>query len=749
MVGLSRRQGCWGCVGLVAISTLAAYLLAGAPSEPSPIGARRTPTAAAVADDVDEQPDPATVAADAAAADAVAADAVDAVGATLMSELYRLAREDVLRILDEEAEPCVNWRKAPTHNCTEPSQCGKGWLFRRKDLLLAVVVANTDDAATTGGDANNMAEAVGTGDPRREWQAGKPRMVNVVGLREGGGGELADCDSKDLSMLLRLQGPEALAEAAIPVMGKCAWTVRFRPALEGVYDLDVTLLNWRGKLEAHESQCNEVVGQYGEGSVEMDSVSGVPFYGNFEGCCTLCTRTERCVAWSATNAPEKAQVDGKRCVLYSSVVGKPVEDKRLRQAIRSGTPRKEEHMMYLGPSMSIARRWCSQENGNVYVGIFGQITVTEVRGESQEEQRKGTGGLQKGAASTAAASLRADEATLPLCSTDSTSLPRDGRWVSLRATECQFKASMMDPTWWPVYDKEIFGATMPEECYLRPIRAGSAELKAAIEGYVWQPYDCRYDLMSSEARMSCFRDKNVTRFLDFGDSLISTSRSPRSALWLPTADRSAWSTGKGIPQIGKGAEEAGCVGGPIQYYAEASYQQQPAATGAAAATPAVTGRYCGVEAYWQLKPGQLRNLISSFKPDVVLANWAIVHRLWHHTFEEFGVFLRQLANQLDDMAQKDPHRPRYMFWLSTPFLVSEREPHCVMERGLQYTKALRDTLEPRGWIEIDWVSMTRKWGFDIADGMHHGPPPTRMLAYLLVHHVCHAAESDQQQIAPP
>lgn len=41
-----------------------------------------------------------------------------------------------------------------------------------------------------------------------------------------------------------------------------------------------------------------------------------------------------------------------------------------------------------------------------------------------------------------------------------------------------------------------------------------------------------------------------------------------------------------------------------------------------------------------------------------------------------------------------------MFWLSTPFLVSEREPHCVMERGLRFTKALRDTLEPRGWIEV-------------------------------------------------
>lgn len=40
-------------------------------------------------------------------------------------------------------------------------------------------------------------------------------------------------------------------------------------------------------------------------------------------------------------------------------------------------------------------------------------------------------------------------------------------------------------------------------------------------------------------------------------SLISTSRMPRSALWLPTADSSAWSSGKGAAEVGRGAEKAG------------------------------------------------------------------------------------------------------------------------------------------------------------------------------------------------
>lgn len=34
----------------------------------------------------------------------------------------------------------------------------------------------------------------------------------MIGLREGGDGQEADCNAEDLSMMLRLQGPEALAK---------------------------------------------------------------------------------------------------------------------------------------------------------------------------------------------------------------------------------------------------------------------------------------------------------------------------------------------------------------------------------------------------------------------------------------------------------------------------------------------------------------------------------------------------------
>lgn len=47
------------------------------------------------------------------------------------------------------------------------------------------------------------------------WNVGESRTVTVLGLNgegDGDGGEESDCNSEDITMLLRLQGPEALAE---------------------------------------------------------------------------------------------------------------------------------------------------------------------------------------------------------------------------------------------------------------------------------------------------------------------------------------------------------------------------------------------------------------------------------------------------------------------------------------------------------------------------------------------------------
>lgn len=48
--------------------------------------------------------------------------------------------------------------------------------------------------------------------------------------------------------------PGASDQVAVPVEGRCAWTVEVKPLLAGVYTLDATLINWKGGLEPDRSK---------------------------------------------------------------------------------------------------------------------------------------------------------------------------------------------------------------------------------------------------------------------------------------------------------------------------------------------------------------------------------------------------------------------------------------------------------------------------------------------------------------
>ncbi|CAM9822703.1 unnamed protein product [Ectocarpus sp. 6 AP-2014] len=566
-----------------------------------------------------------------------------------MQELHRQARDDVLGILAAPADSCLtsNWRfTSANQGCTAADQCGKD-----------------------------------------EWCARESRTVTVVGLKAQGEGEESDCNSQNLSILVRLQGPEALAEAATPVEG---------------------------------SRCHEVAGQYPAGSVEMGSVGGVVFYGLAEACCTLCTRWEGCVGWSNTVKPDIATIDGgKKCVLYSSVSGPPVEDKAMNRAITSGVPRDEESMMYLAHSMSIARSWCTPDSARV-LGSGKKLTVK---------------------AAGPSVSIADGDGALPLCRSTNV-LPEPGRWVGLQDVECgDMRAEGIhgDPIW-PDYRRDIFGVTKPEECFFKPYDLPTSGGKvdgyqqAISGGYVWKPYDCRYPPLNVEARHTCFEALNITRFLDYGDSMIQTSRQPRAELWLP----------KNVDVHGKAGsqdeqargKQAGCPAG--FYMDDGNDDAETSGDGSP-----IKYRYCGLSGFHYSKDDAIRDYILSFRPDVVLANWGMIHKLWHHDFGgEIAHFFENLGKTLDKMTENGEFRPRFLFWLSSPFLVSEREPHCVLERAVQFNDGLRAVLEPRGWIEasarlrVNWTTLTKKWALDIQDGMHHGKHATRMLAHLLVHRMC-------------
>lgn len=56
-------------------------------------------------------------------------------------------------------------------------------------------------------------------------------------------------DTRSLRNIFRTYG-----KAAVPVAGRCAWSVEFHPMLEGVYTFDATLIDWKGLLEADTSK---------------------------------------------------------------------------------------------------------------------------------------------------------------------------------------------------------------------------------------------------------------------------------------------------------------------------------------------------------------------------------------------------------------------------------------------------------------------------------------------------------------
>jgi len=51
--------------------------------------------------------------------------------------------------------------------------------------------------------------------------------------------------------------------------------------------------------------------------------------------------------------------------------------------------------------------------------------------------------------------------------------------------------------------------------------------------------------------------------------------------------------------------------------------------------------------------------VHQYKPDVVVANWGLLHHMWHESVEEWEDFLEDLGKELDGMKERGEHQPRY------------------------------------------------------------------------------------------
>jgi hypothetical protein len=97
------------------------------------------------------------------------------------------------------------------------------------------------------------------------------------------------------------------------------------------------------------------------------------------------------------------------------------------------------------------------------------------------------------------------------------------------------------------------------------------------------------------------------------------------------------------------------------------------------------------------------------------------HRLWHDSNEEFVTFL-----------ENQPSRKKgdILIYMPGPFYSSEREEHINQGRAEVFTEIARPILTRKGWIEVEWFSVSHALSFDAGtqnDGLHVVGPAMKQL----------------------
>lgn len=122
---------------------------------------------------------------------------------------------------------------------------------------------------------------------------------------------------------------------------------------------------------------------------------------------------------------------------------------------------------------------------------------------------------------------------------------------------------------------------------------------------------------------------------------------------------------------------------------------------------------------------------------IVLDTLAMPHKLWNNPIDEHR---KDLEKNFPDVTTSDIEH----YWLTGFYLTSEREPHVLLDRSLQYSKMAWDILSPKGYKMINGFDLTAAFAFDTdgqADGLHITGPPIVAIITKFFHHICHDALS--------
>ena len=116
---------------------------------------------------------------------------------------------------------------------------------------------------------------------------------------------------------------------------------------------------------------------------------------------------------------------------------------------------------------------------------------------------------------------------------------------------------------------------------------------------------------------------------------------------------------------------------------------------------------------------------------IILDTLKMPHVVWHESMKEFG-------NNLDNYPEVDSKKLEHYF-VTGFYFSSEREPHVIADRSLQFSNLAWEKLTPKGYKMINAFDATAAFTFDSDgqnDGLHITGPPIRATLTKFFHHLC-------------
>lgn len=263
--------------------------------------------------------------------------------------------------------------------------------------------------------------------------------------------------------------------------------------------------------------------------------------------------------------------------------------------------------------------------------------------------------------------------------------------------------------------------------------------------YYWQPYSCNYHHFSTAELRSCLERKGITKFIVEGDSLmtgggtgwVTTFRELLGHVHNTTEFPTTFMFKSG------GAEED-----PVFTFAGLSSDQ----THNLFKMKPVAGEHADKDSdvyrnYAKHKAEEFRKFSEQFSwtggkcPDVVVINFWLNHKMFLQNMTDLHASISHEAFETDrilESLQCPNGRPR-MYYLTPVQMISERQLHLTTERSVAVVEWMRETLTPRGWVELDYQRLATARLFDSTcaeDGLHPAHNVRVNLAQAFANHLC-------------